>query len=68
MSPGRTGDFHILEWTMSQDRAWEGNVKARMYERVRERGYDSLTAFTDASPTASLGKQRKKLNRDPGAQ
>ena len=29
---------------MSDGRAWQGNVKARLYERVRERGYDSLTA------------------------
>ncbi len=39
---------------MSEDRSWEGNWKARLYERVRERGYDSLTAFAEARPTASL--------------
>ncbi len=39
---------------MSDGRAWEGNVKARLYERVRQRGYDSLTAFAEARPTASL--------------
>ncbi|MFE8604400.1 NUDIX hydrolase [Archangium violaceum] len=39
---------------MSDGRAWEGNIKARLYERVRERGYDSLTAFAEARPTASL--------------
>ncbi|ATB38233.1 NUDIX hydrolase [Cystobacter fuscus] len=39
---------------MSKDRSWEGNVKARLYERVRERGYDSLTAFAESRPTASL--------------
>ena len=32
----------------------EGNWKVRLYERVRERGYDSLTAFAEARPTASL--------------
>ncbi|MCY1072958.1 NUDIX hydrolase [Archangium lansingense] len=39
---------------MSDGRAWEGNIKARLYERVRERGYNSLTAFAEARPTASL--------------
>ncbi len=39
---------------MSDGSAWEGNWKARLYERVRERGYDSLTAFANARPTASL--------------
>jgi hypothetical protein len=39
---------------MSEDRSWEGNWKVRLYERVRERGYTSLTAFAEARPTASL--------------
>ncbi len=39
---------------MSEDRSWEGNWKARIYERVRERGYSSLTAFANDRPTASL--------------
>ncbi|MFY0562662.1 NUDIX hydrolase [Archangium lansingense] len=39
---------------MSDGHAWEGNIKARLYERVRERGYNSLTAFAEARPTASL--------------
>ena len=39
---------------MSEERSWEGNWKARLDERVRERGYDSLTAFAEARPTASL--------------
>jgi hypothetical protein len=30
---------------MNDGRAWEGNWRARLDERVRERGYDSLTAF-----------------------
>ena len=39
---------------MSDGRAWRGNVKVRLYERVRERGYDSLTAFADARPAVPL--------------
>ena len=39
---------------MNEDRSWQGHWKVRLYERVRERGYTSLTAFADARPTASL--------------
>ncbi len=49
---------------MSDGRAWQGNVKARLYERVRERGYDSLTAFAEARPTASLLALAEELGPD----
>ncbi|WP_043432885.1 hypothetical protein [Cystobacter fuscus] len=49
---------------MSDGRAWEGNVKARLYERVRERGYDSLTAFAEARPTSSLVELADELGPD----
>jgi hypothetical protein len=49
---------------MSEGRAWQGNVKARLYERVRERGYDSLTAFAEARPTASLVELADELGPD----
>ncbi|MFE8603303.1 NUDIX hydrolase [Archangium violaceum] len=49
---------------MSRDRSWEGNAKARLYERVRERGYDSLTAFVEARPTASLVALAEELGPD----
>ncbi|WNG27641.1 NUDIX hydrolase [Cystobacter fuscus] len=49
---------------MSAGSAWQGNVKARLYERVRERGYDSLTAFANARPTASLAALAKELGED----
>ena len=49
---------------MSGDRSWEGNWKARIYERVRERGYDSLTAFAEARPTASLVALAEELGED----
>jgi hypothetical protein len=39
---------------MSEGRSWQGDWKVRLYQRVRERGYDSLTAFAEARPTASL--------------
>lgn len=39
---------------MNDGRAWEGHWRVRIYERVRERGFDSLTAFAAAHPTASL--------------
>jgi hypothetical protein len=49
---------------MSDGRAWQGSVKARLYERVRERGYDSLTAFAEARPTASLVALAEELGKD----
>jgi hypothetical protein len=41
--------------------SWQGNWKVRLYERVRERGYDSLTAFAEARPTASLVELAEEL-------
>ena len=49
---------------MSDGRAWQGNIKARLYERVRKRGYDSLTAFAEARPTASLVELADELGPD----
>ncbi|OJH34040.1 NUDIX hydrolase [Cystobacter ferrugineus] len=49
---------------MSDGRAWQGNVKARLYERVRERGYDSLTAFADARPAVPLYLLAEELGKD----
>jgi hypothetical protein len=39
---------------MTEGRSWGGNWKSRLYERVRECGYTSLTAFAEARPTESL--------------
>ncbi|PTL77515.1 NUDIX hydrolase [Vitiosangium sp. GDMCC 1.1324] len=49
---------------MSDGRAWQGNIKTRLYERVREHGYDSLTAFAEARPTASLVELADELGPD----
>ncbi|HSP77702.1 MAG TPA: NUDIX hydrolase [Myxococcaceae bacterium] len=49
---------------MSEGDAWRGNWRARLYERVRERGYDSLTAFAEARPTASLVTLAEELGED----
>ncbi|CAM3394195.1 NUDIX hydrolase [Corallococcus sp. ZKHCc1 1396] len=49
---------------MTDGRSWQGNWKARLYERVRERGYDSLIAFAEARPTASLVALAEELGRD----
>jgi hypothetical protein len=49
---------------MSDGRAWQGNVKARLYERVRERGYTSLTAFAEARPAVPLYLLAEELGRD----
>ncbi|WP_140861602.1 NUDIX hydrolase [Myxococcus xanthus] len=49
---------------MTDGRSWRGNWKARLYERVRERGYDSLTAFAEARPTASMVALAEELGPD----
>ncbi|WP_082207196.1 NUDIX hydrolase [Corallococcus macrosporus] len=49
---------------MTDGRSWQGNWKARLYARVRERGYDSLTAFAESRPTASLVALAEELGPD----
>lgn len=49
---------------MTDGHSWQGNWKSRLYERVRERGYDSLTAFAEARPTASLVALAEELGPD----
>ncbi|MBN8470616.1 NUDIX hydrolase [Corallococcus exiguus] len=49
---------------MTDGRSWQGNWKVRLNERVRERGYDSLTAFAEARPTASLVELAEELGKD----
>jgi hypothetical protein len=46
---------------MTAEHPWQGNWKARLYERVRERGYESLTSFAEARPTASLVELSEEL-------
>ena len=49
---------------MNEGRSWQSNWKVRLYERVRERGYNSLTAFAEARPTASLVALADELGED----
>jgi hypothetical protein len=49
---------------MTDGRSWRGNWKVRLYERVHERGYPSLTAFAEARPTASLVALAEELGVD----
>ncbi|WP_375755257.1 NUDIX hydrolase [Corallococcus exercitus] len=49
---------------MSSGDAWRGNIKARLYERVRARGFDSLTAFADARPAVPLYALADELGND----
>ncbi|WP_224366306.1 NUDIX hydrolase [Hyalangium versicolor] len=49
---------------MTDGRSWQGNWIARLYERVRERGYDSVTAFAEDRPTASLVALAEELGPD----
>jgi hypothetical protein len=49
---------------MTDERAWRGNWKARLYERVRERGFASLTAFAEARPAIPLYALAEELGKD----
>ncbi|WP_224243237.1 NUDIX hydrolase [Hyalangium gracile] len=49
---------------MTDGRAWQGNWKARLYERVRERGYESLTAFAEARPAVPLYALAEELGKE----
>ncbi len=49
---------------MTDGRSWDGNWRVRLYERVRDHGYDSLTAFAEARPTASLVRLAEELGED----
>jgi hypothetical protein len=49
---------------MNEDHSWDGQWKARLYERVRARGYTSLTAFAEARPTASLVALAEELGEE----
>lgn len=49
---------------MTAGRSWQGNWKVRLYDRVHERGYDSLTAFAESRPTASLVALAEELGPD----
>lgn len=49
---------------MTEGRSWQGDWKARLNERVRERGYDSLTAFAEARPTSPLTALAEELGQD----
>ncbi|MFY2560194.1 NUDIX hydrolase [Corallococcus terminator] len=52
---------------MSDGAAWQGNIKVRLYERVRERGYDSLSAFAEARPAVPLYVLADELGNDVAA-
>jgi hypothetical protein len=49
---------------MTDGRFWQGNWRVRLYERVRERGYESLTAFAEAHPAVPLVELAEKLGKD----
>ncbi|MDY7225880.1 NUDIX hydrolase [Hyalangium rubrum] len=46
---------------MSEGRSWRGNWRIRLHERVRERGYTSLTAFAEERPSVPLHELAKEL-------
>ncbi|SEU36127.1 NUDIX hydrolase [Stigmatella erecta] len=44
--------------------SWRGDWKGRLYARVRERGYGSLTAFAEARPAVPLYVLAEELGGD----
>lgn len=52
---------------MSGEHSWQGNWPGRLYERVRERGFTSLTAFAETHPTLPLVELAEKLGDDLNA-
>ena len=49
---------------MSEDQAWRGNWRVRLHERVRERGFTSITAFAEARPAVPLYLLANELGKD----
>ena len=49
---------------MTDGRSWQGNWKARLHERVQERGFDSLAAFAESRPAIPLNPLAEELGRD----
>lgn len=49
---------------MSGGHSWRGDWRIRLYERVRERGYGSLTAFAEAHPVVPLYVLAEELGGD----
>ncbi|WNG13880.1 NUDIX hydrolase [Cystobacter fuscus] len=49
---------------MSNGRTWEGNWSVRLRERVRKRGFDSVTAFAEARPAIPLYVLAEELGDD----
>ncbi len=49
---------------MSAGRPWDGDWRARLQARVRERGYDSLTAFAEERPTDTLVALARQLGEE----
>ncbi|PTL85309.1 NUDIX hydrolase [Vitiosangium sp. GDMCC 1.1324] len=49
---------------MTDGSAWRGNWRVRLYERVRERGFASLTAFAEARPAIPLHALAEELGED----
>ncbi|ATB29066.1 NUDIX hydrolase [Melittangium boletus] len=49
---------------MGDGHAWRGHWRVRLYERIRERGYASLTAFAEARPAVPLYVLADELGAD----
>jgi len=48
----------------AQGQAWSGNWQARLAARLRSRGFETMTAFAEANPNASLIAMAEELSTD----
>lgn len=53
-----------MDGAMSSGRAWDGHWRVRLYERLHERGFTSLTAFAEARPAVPLHELAAELGED----
>jgi hypothetical protein len=49
---------------MSDGRTWDGNWRFRLHERVRKRGFESLTDFAEARPAVPLYVLAEELGKE----
>src|SRR4051794_22116069 len=57
-------DLRSRRKVMSEGSAWSGDWRVRLRERIRDRGYDSVTAFAEERPTVSFADLADELGQD----
>ena len=49
---------------MNEGGSWRGPWRTRLYDRLRERGFTSLTAFAEARPAVALHELAEELGKE----